>query len=200
MIENQSTNIVYLNDDVDYQTLCGSTALASTLARSSVPGLRWMVRGGGVIQRGGWGALWTLTILVTFILCMLYLIFQTDENSVLRKQEISLSPSIPSIFICPNYQSSSVSKQRVEKKIPVMKYLWDKWINVMKANSALDISLPWGNESKRNLDFYNKVMFEGGRLDAEGCGKHLTNCDNFVSEKVFTDVGVCLKIDLGTCV
>ena len=42
-MESQSTNIVYLNDDVDYQSLCGSTALASTLARSSLPGLRWMM-------------------------------------------------------------------------------------------------------------------------------------------------------------
>ena len=43
MMESQSTNIVYLNDDVDYQSLCGSTALASTLARSSIPGLRWTI-------------------------------------------------------------------------------------------------------------------------------------------------------------
>lgn len=43
-MESQSTNIVYLNDDVDYQSLCGSTALASTLARSSLPGLRWIIK------------------------------------------------------------------------------------------------------------------------------------------------------------
>ena len=73
MMESQSTNIVYLNDDVDYQSLCGSTALASTLARSSVPGLRWTIiiiinviitmiiiiggwSGEGAVCRGGPGA------------------------------------------------------------------------------------------------------------------------------------------------
>ena len=39
MLQKNSLNVVYLNDDVDYQTICGNTALPSTLARSSLPGI-----------------------------------------------------------------------------------------------------------------------------------------------------------------
>ena len=210
-MESQSTNIVYLNDDVDYQSLCGSTALASTMARASIPGLRWMVRGGGSLQvrwppigqlckyslvigqRGAWGVIWGLTMLITLILCLVYLILQTEDNVTLRKREQSLRPLSPNIFICPKYESSLESRQRVEKVLPVMKYLWDSWNNVMQSKPALDSSMPWRNESSEHLNFYNKVMFEGGRLAAEQCDNLLTSCDKMWSENILTDAGICLK-------
>ena len=197
-MESQSTNIVYLNDDVDYQSLCGSTALASTLARSSIPGLRWMVRGGGSLQRGAWSLVWTLTMLVTLTLCLVYLILQTEDNTTLRKREQSLSAATPSIYICPKYEATPESRQRVEKVLPVMKYLWDNWNNVIQSKPASDSSLPWRNQSSDHLDFYNKVMFEGGRLSAEGCQDLLTNCDNFWTENILTDAGICLKAISGS--
>ena len=155
------------------------------------------MRGGGGLQRGVWGAVWALTMLVTLVLCLVYIILQTEDNTTLRKREQSLSPSTPNIYICPNYASSSESRKRVEKKLPVMKYLWDNWDNVIQSKPTLDSSLPWRNESSDTLELYTKVMFEGGRLAAESCENLLTNCDTFWSENILTDAGICLKANTG---
>ena len=40
-------------------------------------------------------------------------------------------------------------------------------------------------------------MFEGGRMASSGCEDHLKNCDNIMSENVFTDIGICLKFMSG---
>ena len=184
-------NVVYLNDDVDYQTICGSTALASTLARSSIPGVRWMVRGGGQIQRGVWLSMWLSFMLITFILCLIYLVFQTDEKYVLRREENTLIPTLPSLLICPG--NSPIHKKEVEKNLPVMKVMWDMWNNVTNNQPIYFEGLPWKNRSKTIHDFFSKVMFEGGRLASSGCEDHLKTCDNIMSENVFTDIGICLK-------
>ena len=76
-LQRQSMNVIYLNDDVDYQAVCGSTALAATLARSSLPGLRYIVRGGGVTQRGVWMIVLLVLMLIAAILIILYVIIQS---------------------------------------------------------------------------------------------------------------------------
>ena len=196
MKERQSVNVVYLNDDVDYQTVCGSTAMASTLARASVPGLRWMVRGGGQIQRGIWMAIWILLLLLTIVLCVVYVILQTRDNYVLEKKNLHLSTSIPRLIICPEYSPSSESKQKVERTLPVMKYMWEIWEKVRNSEPIRnDSSLPWSNDTRSIQQFFTRVMFEGGRLAASSCEDFLQNCDNIISDKIYTNFGICLRLE-----
>ena len=85
-MKSQSANIVYLNDDVDYQAVCGSTAVASTLVRSSVPGLRWVVRGGHDLQRSVWSIIWLFLILLSVVLCIVFSVLQSEEEHILKLQ------------------------------------------------------------------------------------------------------------------
>ena len=58
-----------------------TSGLASTLSWSSLPGLQWVVRGGGDLQRAVWTTVWVLFIILTLIICLLAIISLTGEKS-----------------------------------------------------------------------------------------------------------------------
>ena len=60
--------------------VCGSSGLASALSWSSLPGLQWVVRGGGDLQRAVWTTVWFLFIIITLTICLLAILSLTGKR------------------------------------------------------------------------------------------------------------------------
>ena len=76
--------VFYLREKEDggEPQVCGSSGLASTLSWSSLPGLQWVVRGGGDLQRAVWTSVWLLLVTITVIICLFAILSITGESGV----------------------------------------------------------------------------------------------------------------------
>ena len=94
------TKVFYLREKADVEEpraqaqVCGSSGLASTLSWSSLPGLHWVVRGGGQSQRAAWATIWLLLVTLSVIICLLTILSLSGEGCEGRNNEI-----FP-IFLC----------------------------------------------------------------------------------------------------
>ena len=97
--------------------------------------------------------------------------------------------------ICDNNGNlKNTDRLKIERTLPVAKYMWQSWDKVRTNQGMLINNLPWRNESEAIQLFFNKIMFEAGRLTSRSCEVYFNNCHNFMTEKVFTDKGLCTKI------
>ena len=69
--ESNQMNVLYLREkEGEEPRLCGSSALGSAVSGSSLPGLQWMVRGEGELQRKVWGVSLVVVLILSLTLCV----------------------------------------------------------------------------------------------------------------------------------
>ena len=86
---------------------------------------------------------------------------------------------------------------RVLRTLPVME-LWD----TVRRGETQQEDMPWRNESHAVRKFFNKVMYEGGKMAMDDCEDIIETCHGEKgskdccqhSEKVYTKDGLCLQI------
>ena len=97
--KNSPMNVLYLREkEGEVPRMCGSSALGSAVLGSSVPGLQWVVRGEGELERRGWAITWLLLIILAFITCLVTLLTLTGNIQITTTGNVNKEFQIPRPF------------------------------------------------------------------------------------------------------
>ena len=174
--------------------MCGNHSLGRTMVEycltTSLPGMRYLVTGEHVMERIVWGMMVMASIFLALYCCI--------YKYVITAQPSTTSTTLPPLIICPPY---TPDLGRVQRTLPVMETMWELWDTVRRGETQQE-DMPWRNESHAVRKFFNKVMYEGGKMAMDDCEDIIETCHGEKgskdccqhSEKVYTKAGLCLQI------